>query len=248
MQHLDAVDFLPLAHKLAYSIQWSEEDHDDLVQEGLLELTKQFAVYQAKGTILRNPLAMAAQIMSCWMKDYYKLSDRTNQTVLRDPQTFDVEVRPSDHERFLTEFLVEVERMVGPLEAEMAEALLWGTPESAAKALEEHHDKQRRHAEGESVRGVHTVVHKHEHIRLALELGEWEWEKRLKRLRLFTRSFLARTSTGEPEGRCGHDVSRLPTAESTTYSPRSDSSESPTWKSPSASSSTSSSGPLLSVP
>jgi len=199
-QTLDPAAFLPLAHKLANAIQWTPEDHDDLVQEGLLELTKQFATYQARGVEIRNPMGVAAQIMARWMKWWYKPADRQDRVVVleaSDP-VFQSRVTQALDERFLTEYLREVERMVGPVEAKMAQALLWGTPESIATALATHMDKQSRHERGEKVKGVHTFVHTHEHIRSSLNLGEWEWERRLKSLRLFTRSYLARTSTGEP--------------------------------------------------
>lgn len=202
---LDPLTYLPLAHKLAYQIQWQEEDHEDLVQEGMAELCKWFAIYQSRGTELRNPKAVAGQIMARWMKWWYKPKDRGGWELTADPITMQVE-GGEDHfeERYFREFFRAARDMVGEVEAAIAEQLLFPGAEVYFHARVEQEGKRRRKERGEAVRGADTLVIKHEHIRKALDLGEYEWERRLLSLRRFTREFLGKSRHTEMAQASGH--------------------------------------------
>lgn len=186
-------ELYPLAHILARRIEWSPDDHDDVVQYGMLGLLDTLRRPSYDPHRIETPEAYATDILRRWMKWYYTRMDRTVSYVEFEPWMVPIRNRSEAFElNYLQEYFAEVERVLGPTARQMAEELVDPSPRVIAIATEEMERKARRFAAGEKVRGHSTLVIKHEHIRKATNLTEVQWPVELTRLRQFTAGFLAR--------------------------------------------------------
>lgn len=71
---LAVVQFRPLADWWANRIQWTEDDHEDLVQEGMLELVKTLRGYQRSQRPIQDIKSLASVCFSAAMKWWYRKS------------------------------------------------------------------------------------------------------------------------------------------------------------------------------
>ncbi len=206
---MDAADvaskFLPLADWWADKIQWTEEDHNDLVQEGMLELIKTLRGYQRSGREIRNLQWLASTCFSGAMKWWYKDIDREQMKVegvmtpLRHT-TLDGICLPVEGEAeylgeiWLREYIEEAYRVLGHQAGDVVAQLLLPSMEAAQIAVFSEMEAEVRKAKGERVLGWKRI-HKR-HIRHACGLTETQWDQLLRRIKVFTLEFLERTDAG----------------------------------------------------
>lgn len=184
--------YLPMAHSIARSIEWSTDDHDDLVQEGLLALLKSMREYAARQVPVRNPEGLASWVMVGWMKYWYKpLERKVYFTEWRDEYSGWCE---DDEVVYIKEFYDALEHKYGVRALAVAKALVSPDAEVGAVVLEVMATKAALAAAGYSVKGHRSPRLSHEVVRRSLGMEEPEWYKTLEQVRTFTRSYLTRTS------------------------------------------------------
>lgn len=128
--------YLRLAHKCACQIQLSEADHDDLVQEAFLALYKAVRAYIKQGKTISNEPAFVATVFrrAMYTAAGYGLPDFV------DIETAGVTM--SGHAEYFeqvfnTEYLAELERMVGGLAKTIAAELIAPGPAAIKVAWSE---------------------------------------------------------------------------------------------------------------
>lgn len=193
------VEFRPLADWWANKIQWCEDDHEDLVQEGLLELVKTIRGYQKSGKEIQDLKAIASVCFSAAMKWWYKKSDRELQFVplegLRLPvDNIDVYISKI----FVDTYLKELESVHGIVARTVVENLLSPGPEVAEVAIKSMEAKKEKKASGQRVVGYASPRVHRNHIREALCLDSKEWDVLLMKIKHFTQEFLCRSPENKP--------------------------------------------------
>lgn len=190
-EHL--AEYVPMAHALARKIEWSADDHEDLVQEGLVALLKSMRQYAKSGKPVDNPTGLASYVMQGWMKWFYTAKDRSS--VYCELQEDHIVGPPeADSAAFIADFLQALHTAHGAIARAVAEAMLSPGPDVAAVSLREATGKAARAAQGELVRGYQQVRVTQAHIREALQLEETQWYAVLRLVRGFTRNYLRQKS------------------------------------------------------
>lgn len=183
--------FRDLADWWANRIQWSEEDHEDLVQEGLFSLFKTLKGYQKSGKPIENLSGLANTVLSSTMKWYYKPADRETTKVPIEVAPIPVlGVEEYFSEIMVKEYINEVGRVLGPAARTIVENLISPTPVVIDIATREMQSKAERKAKGERVVGHSTLRVTKEHIRKAANLTEGQWLKEILGIQTFTRTYL----------------------------------------------------------
>lgn len=211
------LEFRPLADWWANKVQWKEEDHNDLVQEGLLELLKTLRGYQRSGKEIRDLKGLASTVLSAAMRWSYKPVDRFVTTVslekaeiaskiqkafrttssvgLIPPGLLQVQVDGVDEyigAIWLQEYIAEVGRVMGRTAELVVQNLLFPSEEIVEMAIAEMEKKVERKKAGERVVGHSTLRITKEHIRVFTKLTEAQWQIQLEAIRRFTRQYLER--------------------------------------------------------
>lgn len=196
---MEAQQWYPLAHTIAREVG-SPDDHDDLVQVGIMELHIALQRNQAKGEPIRNPGAYAGQVLWCAMKAYYSTGAERHaekfmsQDELENPDVlfFRLHNRPEAYEQtFIQCYLSAVQRLLGPEAHCMAEALLHPPLQASVDATQAAVIKAMQQEQGNPVRGANVVRITHSQLREALGMEEAQWYQTLQRLRTFTRKYLS---------------------------------------------------------
>ncbi len=184
--------YLPLAHKLAYQIQWSDDDHMDLVQEGLMALLTGFREHRARGVIPKDMLSWAGYVMNGWMKWWYSKKDRSKVElqILDHAQAQVTGWDEFERDIYYRAYYEALEKTLGAEALDVARNLITPGHRVLDLAHAEMKEKIRRKAAGEKVRGYATLRIKHEHIRHALGFDEDTWFRVLDQLRIFTRQWM----------------------------------------------------------
>lgn len=185
------VDFRPLADWWASRIQWSEEDHEDLVQEGLYWLFRTLKGYQKSGRPIQDLSSLANSCLSPAMKWYYKKKDREDREVAR-LDNLQVPIEGENEyfsEIFTKEYIAEVGRVLGETARVIVENLL--TPSAAViqVAMCEMSAKAERCKNGERVVGHSTLRVTKEHIRKVSNITEGQWQSEWSKIRKFTAKY-----------------------------------------------------------
>lgn len=188
------IEFRPLADWWASRIQWSEEDHEDLVQEGLFWLFKTLKGYQKSGKPINDLQGLASACLSCAIKWYYKRSDREMTFVEADDKTLKL-LPPVEGDEYFgdvwtQEYLEAVGQNLGPEMRTVAGNLLAPGPEVIQAAMAEMVIKAEQHREGKRVVGHSTLRITNEHVRRVSNLTEGQWQKTLGTIRKFTKEYL----------------------------------------------------------
>lgn len=194
--------FRPLADWWANRIQWKEEDHEDLVQEGMLSFIQTINGYKKSGKLIEDLAGLAGTCFSAAMKWWYKPGDRSGLPGARGKglateqittvSAFDVQVpdrgpQEQYEQLFVDEYLDEVERVLGPIAREVAANLIDPGPEVIALAVQEMEQKAARRAAGERVVGHSSLRTTQEHVRRNSNLSEAQWEKTVTGIRKLTK-------------------------------------------------------------
>jgi hypothetical protein len=183
--------FVPLADWWANKIQWCEDDHCDLVQEGLLALVQTLRGYNKSGREIRDLAAIASVCFRGAMQWYYKKSDRTFNFVGFE----DVKEKFDDSDAqlgklFVERFLVDLESAHGVLARRVVEHLLEPGEEIAAIATASMKAKQVARANGERVIGYGAPRFHRHYVQAVVGLDASEWERTMTSIKQFTRGYM----------------------------------------------------------
>lgn len=186
-------DFRRLADFHANRIQWSEDDHEDLVQEGMLELIKTIRSYRKSGRPILDAKALASICFSSAMKWWYKKSDRTLAFApLETANT--IKVENGEHyfaTIFVDQYLAELERLHGAIAREIVENLISPGPKVGDAALAAMASKQARKDTGESVIGYAAPPLPRKHlVREALGLHTVEFDRLMATIKQYSAHFV----------------------------------------------------------
>lgn len=188
------VKFIPLADWYANRIQWREEDHEDLVQEGLLELTKTLRGYNKSGREIRDLGALAGACFNAAMQWWYKKSDRTLNFVGFDGLTIPVDNMEYHFSQiWVDQYLEELERVHGAIARNIVQQLIAPDERVAGHALAAMEKKKEQHAEGKRVVGYASPRIQKQHIREAVQMDTKEWDRTLANIKVFTKEYLCRS-------------------------------------------------------
>ena len=180
----EAVHLRPVADYYANAIQWREEDHEDLVQEGYYWLIKTEEGYHNTGKELRNISELAHTVFPAAMKWYYKPIDRFVLQVEVEPEKLAVRGELHYIQRiWVGEFIDEVERLYGDQARTVVENLLEPGDDVWRLAEEEMQDKRRRKANGEKVVGYLRPRITRNQVRKVCQMTEGQWETLQLKLR-----------------------------------------------------------------
>jgi DNA-directed RNA polymerase specialized sigma24 family protein len=193
--------YFPLADWWANRIQWCEDDHQDLVQEGMLSLVSTLRGYNKSGKEIRDLAALAGTCFSAAMKWWYKKSDRTLSFTGLESVKASVDTRDTYLSSvYVDEFLSELEKVQGPIARKVVEQLIQPSEELGQVALASMEKKRQLKASGERVIGYGSPrVHQH-HIRDSLGLDAKQWDRTLSDIKSFTKEYTCR----EAERKSGH--------------------------------------------
>ncbi len=193
------VQFRALADWWANRIQWCEDDHEDLVQEGMLCLVTTLRGYNKSGKEIRDVKAIASVCFSAAMQWWYKKSDRVLHFVgfegLRIPVD-NMEMHFS--QIWVDEYLGELEKVHGPKAREIVESLILPDERVAEVALRVMEDKKAQKAEGKRVVGYASPRIQKGHVREAVGLDTKEWDRTMALTKSFTAGFLQREGASAP--------------------------------------------------
>lgn len=207
------LEFRPLADWWANRIQWSEEDHEDLVQEGLFHLFKTLKGYQRSGRPIRDLKGLASACLAGEMKWYYRKEEPDKQCLhcdkiakhckCKEPEFAPIIRVPAENaqvpvegvEEFLddlitAEFVDQVGKALGPVAQMIVKNLVVPGPEVIQLAMEEMCRKAERRQGGERVVGHSTLRITKDHVRRVSKLSEGQWQKELSNIQQFTESHL----------------------------------------------------------
>lgn len=187
------VEMRPLADWWGARIQWCEDDHEDLVQEGLLELIKTLRSYQKSARPIQDVKAIASVCFSAAMKWWYKKSDRKLEFTSIHELTIPVDnMEVYFSEIYVDRFLKELDAVHGPVARVIVQNLLNPDESVGAVVLREMKRKKSMKDAGSRVIGHATARPQKQHIREALGLDTTEWDKTMASIKTFTREYLCR--------------------------------------------------------
>lgn len=187
------VSYIPLADWWSNKIQWCEDDHKDLVQEGLLNLVTTLRGYNKSGKEVRDIKGLAGSCFSASMKWWYKKSDRTlNFIPLEDSR---IKIDRSDvylSEIFIDGYLAALEQRHGVTARKIVEQLLEPGEDVAALALAEMSRKKEQKAAGDRVIGYGSPRIHRNHVREAVGLDTKIFDRTMTNIKVFTTEYMCR--------------------------------------------------------
>lgn len=183
--------FRPLADWWSNKIQWCEDDHEDLVQEGMLSLITTIKGYQKSGKQIQDLKSLASICFSAAMKWWYKKSDRTlNYTGLEHISIPVDNIEMHFSQIFVDEYLAELERVHGAIARQIVENLLDPSEAVTKLALETMEEKKILKAAGAKVIGYASPRVQKQHIRQVVGLDVPGWDRLMADIRDFTTAFV----------------------------------------------------------
>ena len=192
---LAVVQFRPLADWWANRIQWCEDDHEDLVQEGMLELIKTLRGYNKSGRPIQDVKAIASVCFSAAMKWWYKKSDRNMEFTGIDHLRLPIDnVEVYFSQIYVDQYLSELERIHGRIAREIIENLIDPGDAVGRIALGRMKQKQAMRQEGgKRVIGYSSVgkIQK-QHVRELVRLESNEFDRIMLEIKNFTKEFMCR--------------------------------------------------------
>lgn len=188
-----AVACLPTAHKLARMRTRDADLHEDLVQLSIIALMEAVQRSQELGKTIEKPYSWAKKVLFLAMRDYLVLDRVKLEVNVEEPIEVEVPATETEQEEalFFSAYYAEIERVLGEEARRVAENLCHPSPAVVNLALLEMEDKKLAKAAGKSVHGFATLRIKQTHIRDALSMSQFHFDNTLRKVREFTRAYLA---------------------------------------------------------